>query len=69
MSIIGDSLIVGELRKLNENLERLIAAVERIVPPAPDTELEFGVAIDEAEFQKPKDESEGLRDPSETGVS
>lgn len=42
LSFITEAQILSQLTRLNNLLERLCLAVEHLVPPPPDTEVEWG---------------------------
>ena len=57
------SLLLDEIRKMNALLERLCEGVERLTPPAPDTEvsIDFVEEVPDLETEE-KDESAALEE-------
>jgi len=59
-----------DLKRTNELLERIALALERLspeIPAVPDEQVE-PLVIDDAESEpKERDESEGLREPGDSG--
>ena len=60
---LSRSLLLDEIRKMNALLERLCEGVERLTPPAPDTQttIDFIEEVPDIELEE-RDESAGLEE-------